>query len=128
MYIEDTCYEYFEFASKNNQHRFSDIHLRKKCVKAYSSVGSVKCVVKILDCYKKRVPQEPKAFYLRPLDKIPVDSDKHWFINMPVSINTLNNVVRFASLLMLLFLIIRITHYVLQLPVLCLKKEFLKRL
>ena len=52
----------------------------------------MKYVVKILDCYKKRVPQEPKAFYLRPLDKIPVDPDKPWFI-MPVSINTLNNVV-----------------------------------
>ena len=36
------------------------------------------------------MPQEPKAFYLCPLDKIPV---KPWFINMPVGINTLNNVV-----------------------------------
>ena len=61
IYNEDTCYEYIEFASKNNQHRFSDIHLRNKCVKAYSSVGSVKCIVKILDCYKRRVPQEPSS-------------------------------------------------------------------
>ena len=90
IYNEDTCYEYIEFASKNNQHRFSDIHLRNKCAKAYSSVGSVKCIVKILDCYKRRVPQEPKAFYLCPLDK-------PWFVNMPVGINTLNNVVSKVS-------------------------------
>ena len=53
----------------------------------------MKCIVKILDCYKRRVPQEPKAFYLRPLDKIPVDPDKPWFVNMPVGINTLSNVM-----------------------------------
>ena len=57
----------------------------------------MKCIVKILGCYKRRVPQEPKAFYLCPLDKISVDPDKPWFINMPVGINTLNNVVSKVS-------------------------------
>ena len=56
-------YEYTEFISKNNQHGFKDIHAENKTVKAYAVVESDKCLVKILDWYIIKVPQEPKAFY-----------------------------------------------------------------
>ena len=51
---EDTYYEYVEYVSKNNQHRFRDIHSKNKSVKAYAVVTSPRCVVKILDYYYKK--------------------------------------------------------------------------
>ena len=35
-----------------------------------------KCMVRILDFYKSKVPSEPKAFYLHPLEKVPSDFEK----------------------------------------------------
>ncbi len=93
VYTTSTYYEYFEFASKNNQHRFRDIHCKNKCVKAYANCESDKCVVKILDFFRTKMPNEPRAFYLRPLEKTPTDPDKTWFVNTPVGVNTLNTVV-----------------------------------
>ena len=95
IYDENTYYEYTEYISKNNQHRFKDIHSSNKVVKAYANVESCKCVVKILDL--KKLPSEPKAFYLRPVSSIPKDSDKPWFINSPVGINTLNSILSTIS-------------------------------
>ena len=68
--------EYVEFVSKNNQHRFKDIRMKNKSVKAYANPGSDKCMVRILDFYKSKVPSEPKAFYLHPLEKVPSDFEK----------------------------------------------------
>lgn len=62
FYNEDTYYEYTEFISKNNQHRFKGIHAKSKTVKTYAVIESDKCLVKILDCYVNKVPQESKAF------------------------------------------------------------------
>ena len=79
--------------SKNNQHRLRHIHSKNKCVKAYAVVTSPRCVVKILDYYYKKIPLEPKAFYLRPLAAVPKDPTKPWFANVPVGVNTLKNIV-----------------------------------
>ncbi len=76
---------------KNNQHRF---HVKNKTVKSYANTNSDKCLVRIVDFYRSKIPANPKAFYLRPLEKIPSDPDKPWFVNTPVGINTLNNLVR----------------------------------
>ena len=35
-----------------------------------------KCMVCILDFYKSRISSEPKAFYLRPLEKVPSHFEK----------------------------------------------------
>ena len=35
--------------------------MEKKSVKAYANPGSGKCMVRILDFYKSKVPSEPKA-------------------------------------------------------------------
>ena len=58
FYDEDTYYEYVEYVSKNNQHRFRDIHSKNKSVKAYAVVTSPRCVVKILDYYYKKSATE----------------------------------------------------------------------
>ena len=42
---------------------------------------------------KSKVPSEPKAFYLRPLEKVPSDFEKPWYISIPVGIYTLNRMV-----------------------------------
>ena len=72
-YSEDTFYEYTEFISKNNQHRFKDINSVNKSVKVYAQPGSVRCVVRLLDFYISKLPQNPPGFYLRPQDKTPPD-------------------------------------------------------
>ena len=91
-YDEQTCYEYVEFIAKNNQHRLKDIHGKNKRVKAYATPGSKKCVVKILDFYLSKLPSESKAFYLRPLEKVPSD-DRSWYVNVPVGVNTLQSII-----------------------------------
>ena len=91
VYNENTFYKYTEFISKNNQHRFKDIHGNTKVVKVHAILGSENCFVKILDFYFSKLPPEPKAFYLRPHVKIPID--KPWYINVPVGINTLKSIL-----------------------------------
>lgn len=44
-------YEYVEFLSKNNQHRFKDINSKSKTRRAYALLGNERCVVKLLDRY-----------------------------------------------------------------------------
>ena len=92
-YDKNTYYEYTEFVSKNNQHRFRDIHSKNKNVRAYANCDSCCCLVQILDCYRQKVPKNAKAFYLCPLKKVP-DADKPWFANVAVGVNTLNNVIK----------------------------------
>ena len=47
--------------------------------------------------YLDKLPPDPKAFYLRPLAKIPDDSSKPWFSNVSVGINTLRNIMKKVS-------------------------------
>lgn len=96
-YDESTYYLYTEFISKNNQHRFKDIQSKNKSVQVYATVGSRKCFVRLLDFYFDELPPDPKAFYLRPLAKIPDDSSKPCFSNVPVGINTLRNIMKKVS-------------------------------
>lgn len=93
VYSEDVFYEYTEFVSKNNQHRFKDINSTSKSVKAYAQPGSDRCLVKLLDLYLSKLPPDPPALYMRPLDHKPVDNKKPWFCNARVGINTLKKVV-----------------------------------
>ena len=107
QYNKDTYYVYTEFISKNNLHRYKDIHSKNKTVKIYSDVGSRKCVVQLLDFYFSKLPPDPKAFYVRPLSNIPdgekrplsniPDGEKPWYANVPVGINTLRNMLKRMS-------------------------------
>ena len=92
-YDDSTYYEYVELISKNNQHRFKDIHMKNKTVKVYAIVGSDRCYVKMLDFYLSKLTEEPKSFYLRPLKDCPKDDTKPWYVNMPVGVNTLKSML-----------------------------------
>ncbi len=50
--------------SKNNQHRYKDVHADNKTVRVYALPENRKCLVKMLDFYIARLPSNPKAFYL----------------------------------------------------------------
>ena len=56
-------------------------------------VGSTKCMVKMLDFYISKLPQDPISFYLRPLKSRPTDDTKPWYINVPVLVNTLKGML-----------------------------------
>ena len=75
-YDDSTYYQYVELISKNNQHCFKDIHMKNKTTKVYAMVGSTKCMVKMLDFYISKLPQDPKSYQLRPLKSCPTDDTK----------------------------------------------------
>lgn len=70
IYDANTYYRHVEYIAKNNQHRFKDIHGKTKAVKCYAIPGSQSCLVKMLDFYFSKLPQDPVAFYLRPRPKV----------------------------------------------------------
>ena len=43
----------------------------------------------MLDYYIAKLPEDPKAFYLRLLVKVPHDPTKPWYANVAVGINTI---------------------------------------
>ena len=51
QYDASVFYEYTEFVSKNNQHRFKDTDSKNKSVRVYAQPASDRCLVKILDTY-----------------------------------------------------------------------------
>ena len=67
VYSEEVYYEYQEFTSKNNQHRFKDINATNKSVRVYATPGSDRCVVHLPDFYLSKLSSDPPGFYLRPL-------------------------------------------------------------
>ena len=86
--------EYTEFISKNNQHRFKDIHSVNKKVKVYAQPDSDRCIVHLLDCYiHSKLPEDSPGFYLRPLERVPVDGTKPWYCRSRIGVNTLKKFV-----------------------------------
>ena len=89
-YDDSVYYQYTEFVSKNNQHRFKDTNSTNKCVRAYAQPGSDRCVVKLLDTYLSLLPPNSPVFYLRPLNDFP---NKPCFVNNRVGVNLLKNIL-----------------------------------
>ena len=71
VYDSSVYYEYVEFVSKNNQHRFKDINMKNKNVRAYALPGNERCIVRLLDTYLSILLPDCPYFYMRPLDKFP---------------------------------------------------------
>ncbi len=88
VYSDDVYYEYQEFISKNNQHRFKDINATNKSVRVYARQSSHRCIIRLLDLYISKLPPDTSAFYLRPLDKIPT-AGKLWYCKSRVGVNKL---------------------------------------
>ena len=70
-------------------HRFKDINNTNKCVRAYADPDSEDCLVKLLDFYIKKLPENPPGFYLRPLEHAPEDPLKPWYAKVKVGVTTL---------------------------------------
>ena len=58
IYSADVYYQYTEFISKNNQHRFKDAKVKNKEVRVYSRPGTERCLVKMLDVYLSKLPHD----------------------------------------------------------------------
>ena len=92
-YNESVYYEYREYISKNNQHRFKDINSKNKTVKAFALPGNDRCVVKLLDKYLSLLPSDASYFYMRAKDKAPPNPSVSSFANQRVGINVLKNML-----------------------------------
>ena len=90
MYDESVYYQYTEFISKNNQHRFKDINARTKTAKAYAIPGGQSCFVKLLDSYLKfLLPSCPYLYTcMQGLESFPTDPSKSAYKNQRVGVNT----------------------------------------
>ena len=93
IYDESVYYEYREYISKNNQHRFKDINAKNKTVKAFALPGNDHCIVKLLDKYLSLLPADATHFYMRAKDKTPSNPSVSSFTNQRVGINVLKNVL-----------------------------------
>uniref|UniRef100_A0A1X7TZ56 DUF3504 domain-containing protein n=1 Tax=Amphimedon queenslandica TaxID=400682 RepID=A0A1X7TZ56_AMPQE len=43
----------------------------------------------MIDFYLSKIPENPKAFKLKPQKDLPADRATSWYINIPVGMNTL---------------------------------------
>ena len=93
IYDESVYYEYREYVSTNNQHRFKDINSKNKTVKAFALPGKDYCVVKLLDKYLSMLPSDASYFYMRAKDKAPPNPSMSSFMNQRVGINVLKNMI-----------------------------------
>ena len=98
VYDSSVYYEYTEFISKNNQHRFKAVNMQNKVSRAYAQVDSERCIVKLLDTYFAKLPPNALYFYMRPLEKVPADDSKPWYGKQRVGINTMKEVLSKLSL------------------------------
>ena len=88
--IYNSCvyYEYMEFISKNNLHRFSDHCMKNKVVKAYAQAQSSHCLVLLLDKYLPLLPENNVHVYMHPLQNFHI-LNRLLFRLSRVGVNTL---------------------------------------
>jgi len=91
VYNESVYYEYTEFISKNNQHRFKD-QVENKQTKSFAMPGSERCLVKLLDLYLSKLVPNSEHFYMRPLPHITIDGQP-WYRRQRVGINAIKRFV-----------------------------------
>ena len=93
IYDASVYYEYREYISKNNQHRFKDINAKNKIVKAFALPGYSRCVVKLLDKYFSLLPSDAPYLYMRGTDKFSPNPSVSSFVNKRVGVNVLKNMI-----------------------------------
>ena len=93
QYDASVFYEYTEFVSKNNQHRFKDTDSKNKSVRVYAQPGSDRCLVKILDTYLSSLPKDFSLFYARPLGKFNPDPSKPSYGKQRLGVNSLKKFI-----------------------------------
>ena len=75
VYSSSVYYQYTEYISKNNLHRFTNGKVKNKVVRAYALPGNDRCLVKLLDMYLPLLPSGSQYVYMRPLKAFPTDSE-----------------------------------------------------
>ena len=93
VYDSSVYYKYVEFVSKNNQHRFKDINMKNKNVRAYALPGNKRCIIRLLDTYLAMLPPDCAYFYMRPLEKFLSGSKKCAVTKQHVGINVLKSIL-----------------------------------
>ena len=87
-----------ENGSKNYPGSFSGKRDDNKIVTIYANPESQpRCLVYLLDQYFAKFPKSPDVmefFYLKPLQKTPVDPHRPWFEASPIGKNTLGKFVQ----------------------------------
>ena len=86
-------YTYHENVSKTCNGSFKQLHVKSKVVPVFACPeAGEKCPVHILDLYLSKLPKEgtQDVFYLRPLEKIPLDPSLPWCASVPVGRDTLH--------------------------------------
>ena len=86
-------YQYTEFISKNNQHRFKDAKVKSIEVRMYSRHGTERCLVKLLDVYLSKLPHDSLHLYMHLLREIPSDCTKPHYTQHRVGVNALKAVL-----------------------------------
>ena len=91
-------YVYYENVSKNRNGSFKQLHLKGKVVPVFPcQEARLKCPVHLLDLYISKLPEEAKKndlFYVRPLEKKPIDPGKPWYSAVPLGKHTLQQKVK----------------------------------
>ena len=74
----------YENVSKNRNGSFKQLHLKGKVVPVFPcQEARERCPVHLLDLYSSKLPEEAKKndlFYVRPLEKKPIDPGKPWLL------------------------------------------------
>ena len=89
VYNEEVYYQYTEFITENNQHRFNDINISNKQVCSYAFPGNRRCLVKLLDCYLSKLSPNSSYLYMRPLPAFPDDLSRLSYTTQRVGINSI---------------------------------------
>ena len=93
MYSTEVYYQYTEYISKNNLHRFKDSKAKKKVVKAYARPGTERCLVQLLDMYLPLLPPGSDLLYMRPCNSFPTDPLKPAYCKQRVGVNQLKKFI-----------------------------------
>ena len=97
VYSTDVYYQYTEYISKNNQHRFKDSKAKNKEVRLYAQPESDRCLVHLLDTYLALLPVGVKFFYLHPCKEFPSDPTKPAYTRQRIGINKLKDILSVIS-------------------------------
>ena len=79
IYSPEVYYQYTEYISKNNLHRFKDSKAKNKVVRAYGIPDSERCLVRLLDMYLPLLPPGFDYLYMRPCKTFPIDPSQPAF-------------------------------------------------
>ncbi len=88
VYSDKVYYEYTEYISKNNLHRFTDHKMKNKVVRAYAQPDSDRCLVAILDRYIALLDPDAKHMYMHPKQSCSSDGSPA-YTRQRVGVNTI---------------------------------------